>query len=103
MDRSSFSREPREFRSEMSLLNSALGALHFVLVKARFHALTGSDSTKVARILDEAEQLVVVLMRSGNPTQEYRAYLVRLGEALPEFAGLVEEFDRQTSGELTLA
>src|SRR5262249_51780247 len=73
--------------------SNALRALHRVLVKARYLALTTGDATLVARVLDHAEYMATLPVESDDWVPEFRRTLLALGESLPEFAGLLQEFD----------
>jgi hypothetical protein len=77
----------------------ALQMVHRMLISARSIASSGTNSAKVATILDDAEYLVVLLINGGVPTS-FESYLEGLGEGLPEFAGLYSEY-RKCIGDQT--
>jgi len=77
----------------MSHSDKGLNAIHFMIVRARFHAGIGTESRKAADILDKAEYLLSLYMKGMD--KEFRAGLAGLGQRFPEFNALIEEYDRE--------
>jgi hypothetical protein len=74
-------------------LHNALKALHRVFIRTRSLAYQGENPHNLARLLDDAEYLVALLMHNGKDFEEFRTYLQGIGEKFPEFAGIVDDFD----------
>jgi hypothetical protein len=82
-------------------LAPALYALHLVLVKARALAAEGAEQQKLYRILDWSEVLPALVGRNAeDATDEFRSILLGLGEEFPEFAGVLQNFDRNVTWEV---
>jgi hypothetical protein len=78
----------------------ALYAVHLILVKVRSLAAEGTNQQKLYRILDWSEVLPSLIGRDGeDATNEFRSTLLGLGEEFPEFAGLLQNFDKGLSWE----
>jgi hypothetical protein len=77
----------------------ALHALHQILYTARHLTLSGAaDSQRLYRILDWAEVLpTLITCREEDTTEEFRSILAGLGEEIPEFSGLLANFDANVS------
>jgi len=75
----------------MSKLPNALQAIHFLLVRIRYHSGTGADQAQITLMLDHAEYLMTLVIRGKE--DDFRRYLQdRVGE-FPEFAGVLQRFD----------
>lgn len=74
----------------------ALYSIHAILVRVRNWALRGQvDQAKLADIMDWAEIMPALIeSRTDDTTEEFRSMLIGLGKKHPEFAGLIENFDR---------
>ncbi len=76
---------------------AAMDAIHQVLCKARFWALEGCESSKMAKILDWAGILPTLVCRQEDcdTSEDFRNMLIGLGESFPECAGFVKNLDRK--------
>src|SRR5205823_3598952 len=94
LSKSDPAREGYQFlMSRQCRTSNALRALHRVLVKARHLALTTGDAGPVARVLDHAEYMATLPTETDDWVPEFRRTLQSLGDSMPEFAGLLREFD----------
>ena len=71
---------------------NALNAINAVLVLARSMAYEGKSSD-VAAILDVAEYLPLLMLESGDRTEEFRKQLVDLAQRYSAFALALARFD----------
>jgi hypothetical protein len=76
---------------------SALLALHYVLIQARYMGYTNSSPRDIADVLDVAEYLVILLVDRDDRTAEYRQVLDGLCGSNRVFAGALERFERPDS------
>ncbi len=84
---------------------AALYAIHTILIKLRFTALTeGIENQKLSKILDWTEILPTLITRQEDrdTTEEFREMLKGLGEEFPESAGILTNFDRNLSWDRAL-
>jgi len=71
---------------------SALAAINAVLILARSLAYEGK-SAEVAKVLDVAEYLPVLMLEPENRTTHFREQLVGLATRSPDFQLAVQRFD----------
>jgi hypothetical protein len=74
-------------------LNDALYALNAVLVQARLMAFEQKPHETIARVLDEAEILPMLITRKDDTTGEFRAHLEELVRVDEAFAHALQRFD----------
>ena len=72
--------------------DSALSAVHRVLVRTRTHAYSGTDAQELARILDDAEYLVALMLHQGDAA-DFRQHLEEFERKFVGFDGLVAGYD----------
>ncbi len=80
--------------------DSALRALHRVLICTRSQAYENCDSRTLGDVMDVAEYLVAILQNHEGLTQEeglerFRLYLQDLETRFPGYAGLTARFDEE--------
>lgn len=73
--------------------DNALRALHCVLITARAMSYLSEPGIDVAEVLDEAEYLVVLLMKSEDATLEFREHLESLAQKRERFSPALRFFD----------
>ena len=94
--------------------DSAIRAMHRVIIKARFLAYKNTDPQTIARILDHADPLGFMLMDDFRPeggedlASLFRRHLQGIEDTFDGFNGLVAGFDQdmrrgQPSRELAAA
>ncbi len=72
----------------------ALQAVHQAIIGARFEALSGEDTHKIAAILDDAEYAFSIVLNDEDDIDEFRRVLGRLTDRNPGLFGhLMEAFD----------
>lgn len=74
-------------------LNDALHALNVVLVQARLQAFRRVPHEALAKVLDVAELLPMLIARADDTTAEFRTHLEDLVRIDPGFAQAVQRFD----------
>ena len=72
---------------------NALEALHKVLVMTRMMAYKNESGADIADVLDEAEYLVVLLMKPEDTTLEFREHLEWLAQKREQFQYALQWFD----------
>jgi hypothetical protein len=78
-------------------LTDALYALNAVLVRARTMAFEREPHETLARVLDEAELLPMLIARKDDKTIQFRAHLEELIRIDAGFAHALQRFDGQHS------
>ena len=73
--------------------NSALYALHLILVRARFLVLKRESLDDVAVLLDYAEAMPRMFVSEKDETDTYRDYLAGLNDRFPDWRYILEQFD----------
>lgn len=78
--------------------DSALNALHKVLIRTRFVAYKGCDSKTIGDVMDLAEYLIVLLQNNEGRTETevlsvFRQCLQEIEGRFDGFIGLVAAFD----------
>jgi hypothetical protein len=73
--------------------NSALYALHLILVRARFLVLKRESLDDVAMLLDYAEALPRMFVSEDDETDRYRDCLAGLSDRFPYCRNILEQFD----------
>ena len=73
--------------------NSALYALHLILVRARFLVLKRESLDDVAVLLDHAEAMPRMFVSEEDETATYRDYVSGLSEQIPYCRNILEQFD----------
>lgn len=76
-------------------LNDALFALNAVLVQTRTMAFEHKPHKTIARVLDEAEVLPMLITRNDDTTVQFRAHLEELVRIDAAFAQALQRFDGQ--------
>lgn len=76
-------------------LVDAMYALNAVLVQVRTMAFEQKPHETIARVLDEAEVLPMLITRKADTTGEFRAHLEELVRVDQAFAHALERFDGQ--------
>lgn len=71
---------------------SALYAINQVLVRARTMAFEREPHDELAKILDAAEELPMLIARDDDTTDEFRSALEGLAAKHPELRTVVEKF-----------
>lgn len=83
-----------------SLVNKAeLTALHDILARTEYLALSGTESKKIARLLDQAEYLVDLLMREPFNSSEYEGVLRSIGKASPVLSSIADDYVKSLAPE----
>lgn len=72
---------------------NALSALHCVLIVARAMGYLNEPGADIADVLDEAEYLVVLLMKPDDNTSEFREHLESLARKRAQFQPALRCFD----------
>lgn len=78
---------------EPSKHRSALRALNFVLVMARKMAFERAPHETIAKVLDWAEVLPMLMLEEEDRTATFRSYLEALVEIDASFSGALARFD----------
>jgi hypothetical protein len=73
--------------------DAALHALNSVLVWARVMAFRREPHDKIARVLDVAELLPMLMARKDDTTAEFRLHLEGLLSIDPAFGAALQRFD----------
>lgn len=73
--------------------NSALYALHLILVRARFLVLKRESLDDVAMLLDYAEAMPRMFVSEDDETNRYRDFLAGLSDRFPYCRNILEQFD----------
>ncbi|MBE7448012.1 MAG: hypothetical protein HS111_03725 [Kofleriaceae bacterium] len=73
--------------------DAALYALNSVLVRARMMAFQQEPHDKIAKVLDVAELLPMLIARRDDTTAEFRLHLEGLLSVDPAFGAALERFD----------
>ena len=73
--------------------DAALYALNSVLVRARMMAFQQEPHDKIAKVLDVAELLPMLIARRDDTTAEFRLHLEGLLSVDPAFGVALERFD----------
>jgi hypothetical protein len=73
--------------------DAALHALNSVLVRARMMAFEREPHDKIAKVLDVAELLPMLIARRDDTTSEFRLHLQGLLSIDPAFGAALERFD----------
>ena len=68
-----------------NMQSSALRALHHVLLVARAMGYQNEPGPDIARVLDDAEYLVVLMIQAGDTTAEFREYVESLAQSRENF------------------
>ena len=63
----------------------------------RLYAYKGVETEQIARILDDAEYLVALMMRPDDGADNFRRHLGGMARKYPEFIGIAEEYDQAMS------
>lgn len=63
----------------------ALKALHHVLLVARAMGYQNEPGPDIARVLDDAEYLVVLMIKTGDTTADFREHVKLLAQARENF------------------
>ncbi len=74
-------------------LKNALYAVHFVLVIGRDMAYKDEDSKKIAKLLDWAEILPMLICSTEDETERFRQYLEAIAEEFPRCSPSLKAFD----------
>jgi len=74
-------------------LHSALYALNSALVRARVMAFKREPHDKIAKVLDVAELLPMLIARKDDTTAEFRRCLESLLSIDPAFGAALQRFD----------
>ena len=72
---------------------NALYAINEILVWARTIAFEGQPHQKLAKLLDAAEELPMLIARDDDTTDEFRSALEGLAATYPELQRTVTTFD----------
>ncbi len=73
---------------------NALYALNEILVYARTMAFEREPHEKLAKLLDAAEELPMLMAREDDVTSEFRCALDGLAAMHPELRSALDRFDR---------
>jgi hypothetical protein len=76
---------------------NALYAINEILVRARTMAFEGEAHEKLAKVLDAAEELPMLMAREEDMTAEFRSALEGLAAMQPELQAALEKFERGLS------
>ena len=76
-------------------LNSALYALNAILVHARTMAFEQAPHQKIAKVLDEAELLPMLIARNDDTSSQFRMQLEALVQIDPGFGVALQRFDEK--------
>jgi hypothetical protein len=74
--------------------DAALYALNSVLVRARMMAFQQEPHDKIAKVLDVAELLPMLIARRDDTTAEFRLHLEGLLSIDPSFGAALDRFDK---------
>jgi hypothetical protein len=74
-------------------LKNALNALNGVLVQARMMAFEGAPHKELAKVLDVAEYLPMLLIEKDDVTAQFRAQLEGLVQMNEAFGFALQRFD----------
>lgn len=77
--------------------NNALYAINAVLVQARVMASEQAPYGKIAKVLDIAELLPMLIVRRDDTTSDFRAHLEGLVRIDPGFGIALQRFDGEYS------
>ena len=73
-------------------MTDALLALHRILIRTRSLAGAGTESRKIMGIMDDAEYLVILMIKTENEDERFRLCLEGMEQKYPELAGLTATF-----------
>ena len=76
-------------------IHHALHAINGILIQLRVWALRNEDHTKIATVLDIAEELPRFLSSAEDQTRAFEATLKNLAERFPEFSLGLERYLRK--------
>ena len=76
---------------------SALLALHRVIVLARSMAFLNEPGVDVGDVLDEAEYLVVMIMKPEDSTSDFRSILESMAQKREQFQLALRLFDESST------
>lgn len=71
---------------------NALYAINEILVRARTMAFECEPHEKIAKLLDAAEELPMLVARDDDTTDEFRSALEGIAATFPEFLIAVQTF-----------
>jgi hypothetical protein len=74
---------------------AALLAIHAVLVRARYLAYKKEPVERIARILDIAELLPMLILRDEEMTDTFREHIAGLSQLDPGFKLALQKFDSE--------
>lgn len=74
--------------------SSSLRLLQRIVTITRFLAYTNEDTQKIARILDETDGIINLLMYGEDEPEELEQAVKQLGAMSPQFGSLWEEYAR---------
>ncbi len=74
----------------------ALDAINAVLVYARAMAASGAPYDELVAMLDAAEYLPTLFLRTDDQTDHFRGVLLDNAQRFPGFQAALERFDRVT-------
>jgi hypothetical protein len=72
----------------------ALKAIHRILILARFMAYQNEPTARIAKILDYAEILPILISADEDRTEEFRTHLEGLASEFSRGVGILQEFDQ---------
>jgi hypothetical protein len=72
----------------------ALNAIHRILVIARLMAYQNEPTVKIAKVLDYAEILPLLVLADEDRTEEFCTHLQGFASEFPQGLGILQEFNQ---------
>jgi hypothetical protein len=74
-------------------LKNALYAIHFVLIIGRAMAYNGDETKMIAKLLDWAEILPMMICSTEDETEKFKQYLEAIAGEFPRCSPALKAFD----------